>query len=147
MKWIPLNGPLDGSRPGQYTGLNKEGGNDDLQSFAAGRLLGLALLHGQALGIQLAPCLLRAMTGEPLRAADAAAVDPLYFKNRIAALLAPGGLAAACEALCCDQLFFAADEAEPRVGVALAEVELKPGGKELPVGVRRSRTAYIYIYI
>eukprot|EP01052_Picozoa_sp_SAG31_P064363 SAG31_NODE_23230_length_508_cov_1.508557_1_plen_69_part_01 len=64
----------------EHTGPNSSSAipGDDLAVFAAGRLLGLALLHGQTLGISLTPALVKLLAEETIEPAEVAALDPQW---------------------------------------------------------------------
>lgn len=91
-----------------------------------GLLIGVATLHasrGEAtLSFCLNNCLLKYMVGAPITADDVRTRDPEYYKNRIEALMTPGGIEAMAEVLGVDRLVFAEGDAE-----------LKPGGANVPV--------------
>lgn len=74
--------------------------------FAAGRALGLALLHAQPLGLRFAPALLRILTNEPLRPADVKRMDPTFYSNCLERAARPGGVAALAELWCSDAVLF-----------------------------------------
>jgi len=102
-------------------------GRPDAVYFALGRLVAAALVHasygGVALPIVFNDCLLKYMVGQPIAAADVRRRDPIYFKNRMEALLEPEGLEAMCAALGADRLVFESDSG----------AELLPGGSMVEV--------------
>ena len=89
--------------------------------FALGRLVGVALVHASygdaALPLPLSDCLLKCMVGVPVTAADVRKRDPIYYKNRIEAVLSSEGRCMVAAALMEDRLVFAE-----------CGKELKPGG-------------------
>ena len=74
--------------------------------FAAGRALGLALLHAQPLGLRFAPALLRILTNEPLQPTDVKRIDPTFYTNCLERAARPGGVAALAELWCSDAVLF-----------------------------------------
>ena len=99
----------------------------ELAAFAAGRVVGLALLHGQTLGLALTPCLVKLLAGEPVTPVDLAALDPVWFKNRVVGLVADAdGLEQAKLALCVDRLCFVAELPGTTAEVPLCEVSANP---------------------
>eukprot|EP00747_Dinoflagellata_sp_TGD_P070590 gnl/TRDRNA2_/TRDRNA2_156660_c2_seq1.p1 gnl/TRDRNA2_/TRDRNA2_156660_c2~~gnl/TRDRNA2_/TRDRNA2_156660_c2_seq1.p1 ORF type:complete len:285 (+),score=46.32 gnl/TRDRNA2_/TRDRNA2_156660_c2_seq1:38-856(+) len=94
--------------------------------YALGRLIAVALVHASygeaALPVPLNDCLLKYIVGQPLTAADVRRRDPSYFKNRIEALLQPGGIEDMAAILCVDRLVFQE-----------GDVELVSGGADIEV--------------
>ena len=94
--------------------------------FGLGRLIGVALVHASygdaALPLPLSDCLLKCMVGAPITAADVRKRDPIYYKNRIEAVLSSQGRLMVTAALMEDKLVFAEGERELKPGGATEEV-------------------------
>lgn len=94
--------------------------------YGLGRLTAAALVHASygeaALPMPLSDCMLKYLTGEAITAADVRRRDPLYFRNRIEALLMPRGVEETAAALCVDHLAFME-----------GDIELVPGGGDIAV--------------
>eukprot|EP00931_Biecheleriopsis_adriatica_P048154 TRINITY_DN27819_c0_g1_i1.p1 TRINITY_DN27819_c0_g1~~TRINITY_DN27819_c0_g1_i1.p1 ORF type:complete len:750 (+),score=98.53 TRINITY_DN27819_c0_g1_i1:194-2251(+) len=88
---------------------------------AFGRLMGFAVLQGQELPVHLGEVFLGFLLGKEVTARQVRAIDEVFFKNRIEALMAPEGVAAMEEALG-EPLFFMSAETPTRpVSVPLCD--------------------------
>lgn len=101
------------------------GRNEDF--FALGRVLALAVHRGTRVPIHLSRAAWKLLIGDPIDASDVYAIDPVFFTNRIAAVLEPGGVQTVSE-LIGEELRFVSAESP----TCPDPVELIPGGaKEL----------------
>ena len=94
--------------------------------FALGRLVGVALVHASygdsALPLPLSDCLLKCMVGAPITAADVRKRDPIYYKNRIEAVLSTEGRRMVTAALMEEKLVFAERGRDLKPGGGTEEV-------------------------
>jgi len=94
--------------------------------FALGRLVGVALVHASygdsALPLPLSDTLLKCMVGTPITAADVRKRDPIYYKNRIEAVLSVQGRHMVTAALMEEKLLFVEGGRELKPGGAAEEV-------------------------
>lgn len=96
--------------------------------YALGRLLGLAVNHHARLPLHLNRATWKLLIGREIEANDLFAIDPVFFTNRIAAVMAPGGVQEVSDALC-EPLCFVSAESP----LCPEAVELVPGGREMLV--------------
>ena len=106
-----------------------------LHYMALGRVFGLQILYAACrhqlttIGVSLTVALLKIICERKIFASDVSALDPVYFRNRMAVLLEPGGVEAMKAVLMEDDLFFV--DTDERTGDVTAE--LKPGGATIPL--------------
>ena len=126
------------ARCADNTATLRASGRPMLEYYALGQLFGIAAALRARGESTFVPCALsrplrKAMLGLAIVADDVQQLDPVYYKNRIAAVLEPGGVAMMCEVLGLEPdglRFVATDGDDSEEGGA---AELKDGGFETVV--------------
>lgn len=96
--------------------------------YALGRLLGLAVHHHARLPLHFSRATWKLLIGREIEAEDVFAIDPNFFRNRVTAVLEPGGVETVSGLLCEPLSFVSAGSA-----LCPEPVELVPGGRNVLV--------------
>lgn len=84
--------PLLHVNPANNTLVLRSGTERWNEFFALGRLLALAVRQGAPLPVHFSLTAWKMLLGRPIEASDVAAIDPVFFKHRIEAVLKPNGV-------------------------------------------------------
>jgi len=91
--------------------------------YTLGRFLALAVIRGTRVPLHFSRAAWKLLIGAPIEAADVYAIDPVFFTNRIAAVLEPGGIATVSDLLGEPLTFMSAESP-----LCPEPMEMVPGG-------------------